>query len=162
MMIMINDIDDNNNNDNKIIIIIIIISSSSSSSSSIERVLHFKYLWVILDQHLNFEEHVSVLYNTSSSKPGDVNKKHNCVGCFTALSLYKSLVMSNSGNYDVINMTANKDTLKKSITTGICRILLLASHYMLVEDMHVELELHVLPQRNFHLPNLSQNIYFNE
>ena len=59
----------------------------------IERVEVFKYLGMLLDENLSFDQHIQKLYSKTCSKIGMIKKIRLNIDCSLALTLYKSLVL---------------------------------------------------------------------
>ena len=131
----------------------------------IERVQHFKYLGVILDETLSFEEHIDTLYRKTCSKMGAIKKARTCINQDTALMLYKSLVLPHLDYLDIVYMVATKETLHKLqlIQNVACRIILKAGNRDSVHDMHKELGLLDLDtRREMNLSFTCHKVVYNE
>ena len=59
----------------------------------IERVSSTKYLGVILDEHLTFEEHITYIHQKASKKTGILYKSKDYLDRSTKILLYKSLIL---------------------------------------------------------------------
>ena len=131
----------------------------------IERVYHFKYLGVILDQYLSFNEHIEYLLSKANQKLGVLRKVRKCLNRSLSLTLYKSLVLPHFDYCDVVYSCTSQENLRKLqlIQSSACRTLLLAESDRHIVDLHKKLHLDMLStRRELHLTNLChQNIYFD-
>ena len=132
----------------------------------IERVSTFKYLGIVLDETLSFEQHIDHLYKKCCQKLGAIGKVRDCLNKKLTLQLYKSLVTPHMDYGDVIYMSANKETLAKLqlVQNKACRLILRAHRRTSTDDMHSNLRLMRLePRREFHLQCICHtNIYFED
>ncbi len=119
------------------------------SDEAIERVTHFKYLGMIIDENLLWDVHIEKLYSKTCQKLGAVRKSRNCLNEKTALILYKSLVLPHIDYGDVVYSTANKDLLDKlqKIQNRACRIICKGSRYDSATELHQRLNLPKLKDR---------------
>ncbi len=62
-------------------------------NEKIECVHHMKYLGMILDESLTFDEHIAQIYAKSSQKLGILRRSRDYLDTNTSLMLYKSLVL---------------------------------------------------------------------
>ena len=131
----------------------------------IERVYSFKYLGVLLDEFLSFNEHIDYLLNKANKKLGILRKVRKCLNKSLSLTLYKSLVLPHFDYCDIVYMCTSQENLHKLqlVQNSVCRTLLLAESDRHISDMHRELKLDQLEvRRDCHLSHLChQNIYFN-
>ena len=61
-------------------------------SQEVQQVSHFKYLGVILDQHLDFKSHVDYIRGKVSQRTGLMWRIRNCISTQLAKDLYISLI----------------------------------------------------------------------
>ena len=118
----------------------------------IERVSSIKYLGVILDEHLTFEEHISHVHNKASKKLGILYKSKDYLDRPTKILLYKSLILPHIDYCDLVYMHTTEKNFKKLqlIQNCACRILLGADKDTSVKQMHQQLELPTLHQRRMY------------
>ena len=131
----------------------------------IERVHSFKYLGVILDETLSFEEHIDTLYRKTCSKMGAVKKARTCINQDTALMLYKSLVLPHLDCLDIAYMVATKEVLRKLqlIQNVACRVILKANNRDNVRTMHEQLGLlDLATRREMHLSFTCHKVVYSE
>ena len=130
----------------------------------IERVDCMKYLGVLLDSSLSFEQHIDYLSDKASQKLGAIRKVRDLLDVSTTLTLYKSLVLPHFDYCDTVYMTSSLKNLNKLqlIQNSACRTILLANRYTSVVDMHNELKLTTLYiRRNLHMASeCHRHIYF--
>ena len=95
-------------------------------NESIEKVSTFKYLGLVMDEHLSFEMHIDKLYNKTYSKIGVIKKVRNCLDNKLALTLYKSLVLPHIDYCDVVYVSATKESLSKLqlVQNKACQVIL--------------------------------------
>ena len=79
----------------------------------LERVPHMKYLGVILDQHLTFDEHVAYLQSKVVKKLGIVRKARDFLDRPAAITLYKSLVLPHIDYCDIVYECTSIGNLQK-------------------------------------------------
>ncbi len=136
------------------------------NNERIERVTSFKYLGIIMDDILSFEQHIDHLYKKCCQKLGAIGKVRDCLNKKLPLQLYKSLVSPHLHYGDVIYMSANKESLAKLqlVQNKACRLVLRAHRLTSTDEMHKELQLMRLePRREFHLQCICHtNIYYDE
>ena len=131
----------------------------------IERVHSFKYLGVILDETLSFEEHIDTLYRKTCSKMGAIKKVTTCVNQETALMLYRSLMLQHLDYLDIVYMVATKEVLQKLqlIQNVACRVILRADNRDNVQDMHKQLGLlDLATRREMHLSFTCHKVVYSE
>ncbi len=131
---------------------------------TIEQVHHFKYLGLMLDDTLNFEEHIDILYRKTCAKLGAIKKARACVNQQTALTLYRSIVLPHIDYVDVAYMVATKESLKKLqlVQNVACRVILRADNRDSTSEMHKELGLLDLEtRRNMHLSFTSHKVIYS-
>ena len=136
------------------------------NNTMIERVNSFKYLGIVLDDTLSFEQHIDNLYKKCCQKLGAIGKVRNCLTRKLSLQLYKSLVTPHIDYGDVIYISGNKESLAKLqlIQNKACRLILRAHKMTSTDYMHKEPSLMQLePRREFHLLCVCHtNIYYDE
>ena len=123
-------------------------------SEKIERVKHMKYLGMILDEKLTFDEHVHQTYTKASQKLGILRRSREYLDTTTSLTLYKSLVLPHLDYCDIVYMCTTAQNLNRLqlIQNGACRTILKVPKDTCVDSMHQELALPTLSQRRqFHL-----------
>ena len=134
--------------------------------SEIEKVEFFKYLGVLLDSQLNFEQHINNLYKKSTMKLGAICKTREYVDQSTVLMLYNSLVLPHLDYCDTVFMTANSTLLNKLqlVQNSACRTILLAESRTSSDEMHKELGLLRLNERrSLHLCfQLHKKVYVDD
>ena len=108
----------------------------------IERVSATKYLGVILDDHLTFEEHVSFVHKKASKKLGILYKSNDYLDRSTKILLYKSLILPHIDYCDLVymNTTAKNLNMLQLIQNCACTIILGADKDTNVKTMHQQLE----------------------
>ncbi len=124
------------------------------NNQEVEQVKSFKYLGFILDESLNYTEHIDYVHNKSCEKLGAIKKCRNFLSNKLTLMLYKSLVAPLIDYCDIIYNNANKTDLTKLqlVQNMACRIILKAGPRDHIDDMHRELKLDLLDdRRRFHL-----------
>ena len=131
----------------------------------LERVENFKYLGIVLDQHLTFSEHINKLYQKCSMKMGAIRKIRKSLDQTTALSLYKSLILSNIDYCDIVYNSSTLENLNRLqlLQNSACRTILLAPYDTHVSEMHRTLGLLPLDKRRFlHMSfDCHKSVYFN-
>ena len=115
-------------------------------NDKIERVSSMKYLGVILDEHLTFDEHVTYIITKALKKLGILRRAHEYLNMNTKILLYKSLVLPHLDYCDLIYMCTTEENLQRLqyIQNCACRIILRADIYTSVTEMHHELKLPTL------------------
>ncbi len=125
-----------------------------------------KYLGVLLDCSLSFEQHIEYLTDKASKKLGAIRKVRDVLDRSTTLILYKSLVLPHFDYCDTVYMTSPLRNLNKlqMLQNSACRTILLANRYTSVNDMHFIINLSTLHmRRNYHLAaECHRNIYFED
>ncbi len=118
-------------------------------NAKIERVSAMKYLGVILDEHLTFDEHVNYIIAKASKKLGILHRAREFLNLNTKILLYKSLVLPHMDYCDLIYMCTTEHNLQRLqyIQNCACRIILRADNYTSVKEMRQELKLPTLRQR---------------
>ena len=118
-------------------------------NDKIEKVPHMKYLGVILDDHLTFDEHISQVHTRSSQNLGILRRSREYLDTNTSMTLYKSLVLPHLDYCDLVYMNTTVQNLNKLqlIQNGACRSILKAPKETSVDQMHKDLSLPTLAQR---------------
>ncbi len=130
----------------------------------LEMVESYKYLGILLDQHLNFGEHISPVYKKSSMKLGAIRTIRRNLDQSRALSLYTSLVLPHIDYCDIIYSCSTQENLNKLqlFQNCACRTTLLADRETHIRHIHTRLNLLYLNQRRD--PHLAvschKSIYF--
>ena len=120
----------------------------------IERVSHMKYLGMVLDEGLTFDEHVAQTYTKASKKLGILRRSREYLDTSTSLTLYKSLVLPHLDYCDIVYMCTSVQNLNKLqlIQNGACRTILKVPKDTSVEQMHQDLSIPTLNiRREAHL-----------
>ena len=119
------------------------------ANEKIERVNHMKYLGMILDEKLTFDEHINQTYTKASQKLGILRRSREYLDTTKSLTLYKSLVLPHLDYCDIVYMCTTVQNLNKLqlIQNGACRTILKVPKDTHVEDMHQTLGLPTLAQR---------------
>ncbi len=123
-------------------------------SEQIERVSHMKYLGVILDDKLTFDEHINYTHSKASQRLGVLRRSREYLDSSTSLTLYKSLVLPHLDYCDVVYMNMTVQNLNKLqlIQNGACRTILRVPKDTSVSLMHEELGIPTLThRREYHL-----------
>ena len=110
-----------------------------------------KYLGVILEDLLTFEEHTQYVVDKSTKKLGILRKSREFLDRKTSTLLFKSLVLLHIDYCDLIYMTANEYNLNRLqlIQNVVCRIILRANNRTNIKNMHLELKLLNLKERQY-------------
>lgn len=118
-------------------------------TSKIEREHSMKYLGVILDEHLTFDEHINYILTKASKKLGILRRARDYLNKSTKILLYKSLVLPHIDYCDLVYMCTTDLNLQKLqlIQNSACRIILQADIDIPIMSMHEELDLPTLHQR---------------
>ena len=122
----------------------------------IDWVQSMKYLGVILDDKLTFDEHISQTHTKPSKKLGILQRARDYLDTNTSLLLYESLVQLHLDYCDLVYMCTTLQNLNKLqlIENGACRIILCVSKDTSIEQMHKELGIPTLEQcRQYHMAN---------
>ena len=108
------------------------------NNQNVEQVTSFKYLGIILDESLNFVEHIDHVYKKSCNKLGAIRKCRKYLNKNLSLLMYKSLVAPLIDYCDIVYMQANQENLQKlQVVQNIaCRIILEAGPRDHIDDMH--------------------------
>ena len=114
--------------------------NSYISNEIVEYVHSFKYLGVILDESLNFNEHVDQVYKKSCMKLGAIKKYRTFLSNNLTIILYKSLVVPYIDYCDIVYMQTNQANLQKLqlVQNMACRIILKAGPRDHILDMQKE------------------------
>ncbi len=124
------------------------------NNQEVEQVKSFKYLGFLLDESLNYQEHIDYVYTKSCQKLGAIRKCRNCLSNKLTLMLYKSLVAPLIDYCDIVYSNANKTDIAKLqlVQNTACQIILKAGARDHIDDMHRELKLDLLAdRRRYHL-----------
>ena len=118
-------------------------------NDQIDRVTSMKYLGVILDDHLTFDEHITYIINKASKKLGVLRRAREYLNKSTKILLYKSLVLPHLDYCDLVYMCTKEENLQRlqQIQNCACRIILKADNYASTKTLHSELQLPYLSQR---------------
>ena len=113
------------------------------NNEPMERVMSFKYLGIVLNDTLSFEQHIDHLYKKCCQKLVAIGKVRDCLNRKLTLQLYKSLITPHIDYGDVIYMSANKESLSKLqlVQNKACRLVLRAHRLTSTDDMHRNLNL---------------------
>ncbi len=133
--------------------------------SKIERVDEMKYLGVILDEHLTFDQHINYIIHKSSKKLGVLRRAREYLNKTTKILLYKSLILPHLDYCDLIYMCTKEENLAKlqQIQNCACRIILKADNLTSTKVLHQNLNLPTLKQRRaIHMAMECHNNIFNE
>ena len=117
----------------------------------IERVSSVKYLGVLLDEHVTFDNHVNYIHQKASKKLGILYKAKDYLDRSTNILLHKSLILPHLDYCDTVYMNTTEGNLNKLqlIQNVACRTILGADRYTNVKTMHNDLGLLTLKQRRF-------------
>ena len=121
------------------------------NGSPIERVSCMKYLGLLLDEVLSFNEHVDYLHNTISACTGLLYHSLKLLDLKTSLTLHKSLVLPHFDYGDTVYSATsqhNLDRLQK-LQNSACRSILLLNREAHIFEMHNELNLPYLSDRRY-------------
>ena len=90
-----------------------------------------KYLRVILDVSLTFDEHIDHLVENASKKVSVIHRVDECLGRSTVLTRYKSLILPHFDYCDTIYMTSSLQNVNRLqlIHNAACRTILLTDKY---------------------------------
>ncbi len=121
-------------------------------SEPIERVSMTKYLGVLLDQHLTFDDHISYIHKKATKKLGILYKAKDYLDRPAKILLYKSLILPHLDYCDVAYMNTTELNLNKLqlIQNIACRNILGVDRDTSANYMHSELQLQTLKQRTLH------------
>ncbi len=86
-------------------------------SSKIERVPSMKYLGVILDEHLTFDEHITYILTKSSKKLGILRRARDYLNKSSKILLCKSLILPHLDYCDIVYMCTSESNLQKTKST---------------------------------------------
>ena len=105
-----------------------------------------KYLGVILDDHLTFDEHITYIVNKASKKLGVLRRAREFLNRSTKILLYKSLVLPHLDYCDLVYMCTKEENLQRlqQIQNCACRAILKADIYASISEMHQHLQLPTL------------------
>ena len=117
----------------------------------IERVDSIKYLGVLLDDRLTFEDHIQYVIGKSTEKLGMLRRFREFLDRKTSILLYKILVLPHIDYCDLVYMTATEYNLHQLqlIQNVAYRIVLQADNRTNIKAMHTELKLLDLKDRQF-------------
>ena len=117
--------------------------------NKIERVSSMKYLGVILDEFLTFDEHINYILTKSSKKLGILRRARDYLNKNTKILLYKSLVLPHLDYCDLVYMCTTEQNLQKiqQIQNSACRTILQADIDTPTVMLHKELNLPTMKQR---------------
>ena len=117
----------------------------------IECVSSTKYLGVLLDEHLTFDQHIAYIHQKSTKKLGVLYKSKDFLNQSTKILLYKSLIVPHLDYCDIVYMHSTETNLNKLqlIQNVACRIILGADINTSIDRMHSELGLLTLKQRRY-------------
>ena len=109
----------------------------------IDRVNSFKYLGIILDEHLSFNEHVDYVVSKTSKKLGVIRKSREFPDRKTSLILYESLVLPHMDYCSLVytNTTEVNIGRLQLVQNAVCRAILQADNRTHIDDMESELNL---------------------
>ncbi len=105
-----------------------------------------KYLGMMLDQHLTFDDHVEYLHGKAVKKLGILRRSRNFLDKNTSVLLYKSLVLPHFDYCDIVYSCTSEGNLQK-LQNSACRTMLLADKRTPIKEMHSDLQLLTLKQR---------------
>ena len=114
-----------------------------------------KYLGVVLDDKLAFDDHINQVHTKASKKLGILRRARDYLDTGTSLLLYKSLVLPHLDYCELVYMCTTIQNLNKLqlIQNGACRTILRVLTDTSIEQMHKTLEIPTLEQRrDCHLP----------
>ena len=108
-----------------------------------------KYLGVILDNFLTFDQHTDYIHGKAVKKLGIVRKAREFLDMGTSVKLYQSLVLPHMDYCDIVYSCTSDANLQKlqKVQDCACRILLRADRRAHVNDMHERLKFLKLNQR---------------
>ncbi len=121
----------------------------SINGEKLEQVEHMKYLGVILDNYLTFDQHVEYIHGKAVKKLGIVRKAREFLDRGTSVKLYQSLVLPHMDYCDIVYSCTSEANLQKlqKIQNCACRILLRCDRRAHVKEMHKHLNFLDLKQR---------------
>ena len=113
---------------------------------NIECVNSMKYLGVIIDKHLTFDEHITYVINKSSKI---LSRARDYLNKSAKILLYKSSVLPHLDYCDPIYMCATEENLYRlqQIQNCVCRIVFKADNHTSIKSLHLDLQLPTLKQR---------------
>ena len=108
-----------------------------------------KYLGVMLDDLLTFEDHIQYVVDKSTKKLGILRKSREFLPRKSSILLYKSLILPHKDYCDLVYMTANEHQLNRLqlIQNVASRIILRADNRTSIKEMHGELNLLMIKDR---------------
>ncbi len=124
------------------------------SGEPLERTNKMKYLGMILDEKLNFDEHVDYICNKAVNKLGILRKARDFLDLETSVLLYKSLVLPHFDYCDIVYASTSVTNLQRLqvMQNSACRTMLLCDKYTPTSQMHTDLKLLPLEKRrNLHI-----------
>ncbi len=143
------------------------------NNEKLEKTNKMKYLGVILDEELNFNDHINYIHTKATNKLGILRKSRDFLDRKTSLLLYQSLVLPHFDYCDTTYSCTTQANLNKLqlIQNSACRTVLRCSKREPRDNMHKELGLLKLNERReLHLSmdchkavhtNNSMTRYFN-
>ena len=148
----------------------IVISQKTFCSARVQVVANTvsstKYLGVLLDEHLTFDDHINYIHKKASNKLGILYRAKDYLDRQTKILLYKSLILPHLDFCDIVYMSTTEYNLNKLqlIQNTACRTILGADKDTSIKDMHKQLELLTLKQRRFihQAVDCHNNIYNEE
>ena len=104
---------------------------------------------MILDEQLNFDEHVNYLHSRAVKRSGILRKSRYFLDQKPSLLLYKSLVLLHFNYCDTVSGCMSAANLRKMqiLQNSACRTMLLGDRYIPTTQMHGYLNLSTLVQR---------------
>ena len=117
--------------------------SLSIHGVELERVRSFKYLGMILDEALAFDEHIDHLHHKVSNRMGILCCSRKYLNVSTRVLLYKSLISPHLEFGDTIYCTCSADNLKRLqvLQNTACRIILRCDNMSPTFQLHIDLNL---------------------
>ncbi len=108
-----------------------------------------KYLGVILDEHLTFDEHIQYIIFKSSKKLGILRRSKEYLNSSTRKLLYQSLILPHMDYCDTVYMCTTERNLQKLqiVQNSAFRIILEADIDTPIAELHRKLEMPNLKQR---------------
>ena len=102
-----------------------------------------KYLGMMLDEKLIFNNHIEFLYGKAVNKLGILRKSRNCLDQKTSIPLYKSLVLPPFEYWDLCTAVPVQAILQKTqvLEDSACRTMLFADKRTPIEKMHNDFKL---------------------
>ena len=115
----------------------------------LERVPVFKYLGVLIDKHITFNEHIDCVVGQASKKLGIFWKSREYLNRKTSVLLYKSLVLPHMDYCSLVYTCTNNLNLNRLqlVQNAACRAILQADYRESIQAMHTELNLPTIEER---------------